>query len=186
MDITSSFIRRIADENGIDISEYDINQLIQGYKIELEHDTNDQPNIDVIKDESDPLKIAIHHLNELPDYYTRLNKMEQKGGLNKMSNFKGAKELVELANDLDDKGMTTEADALDSILTKVAAMHDEDNGPNKKTVNALNTLHKALKSFCGKNLDVRGQHRRKLTKILDACEDLIPDIEEIVGNSNSE
>ena len=47
-----------------------------GMDVELEHGTVD-PNTNVTND--DPLttaKIALAHLNEFPDYYTRLEKME--------------------------------------------------------------------------------------------------------------
>lgn len=43
-------------------------QLSKGIKIELEH----TPDIAVARE------IALDHLNELPDYYTRLDKMENK------------------------------------------------------------------------------------------------------------
>jgi len=49
-----------------------------GIEVELEHGTRD-PATDVTHD--DPLltgKIALAHLNELPDYYTRLALMEQE------------------------------------------------------------------------------------------------------------
>ena len=49
-----------------------------GIEIELEHGSRD-PATDVTHD--DPLltgKIALAHLNELPDYYTRLALMEQE------------------------------------------------------------------------------------------------------------
>jgi len=47
--------------------------------VELEHGTRDS-NTNVTND--DPLmtgKIALAHLNEFPDYYTRLKKMEEEG-----------------------------------------------------------------------------------------------------------
>jgi len=50
-----------------------------GMDVELEHGTID-PHTNVTND--DPLatgKIALAHLNELPDYYTRLDKMETEG-----------------------------------------------------------------------------------------------------------
>ena len=49
-----------------------------GIEVELEHGTRD-PATDITHD--DPLltgKIALAHLNELPDYYTRLALMEQE------------------------------------------------------------------------------------------------------------
>jgi hypothetical protein len=49
-----------------------------GLEVELEHGFRD-PNTNVTND--DPLftgKIASEHLNEFPDYYTRLAKMEEE------------------------------------------------------------------------------------------------------------
>lgn len=51
MKITPEYIERLAGENGIDISPYNMNQLIDGYKAEEEHDTNDE--IDVVKSDVD-------------------------------------------------------------------------------------------------------------------------------------
>ena len=49
-----------------------------GLDIELEHGLRD-PSTDVTG--NDPIltgKVALAHLNELPDYYTRLTKMERE------------------------------------------------------------------------------------------------------------
>lgn len=61
---------------GIDWSKFDIEQFRMGMDVELEHGLRDA-HTNVTGD--DPLttgKIAFAHLNEYPDYYTRLNKME--------------------------------------------------------------------------------------------------------------
>jgi len=66
---------------GIDWSKFDIEQFKMGMNVELEHGTRD-PHTNVTND--DPVmtgKIALAHLNELPDYYTRLEKMEEDQGL---------------------------------------------------------------------------------------------------------
>ncbi len=70
-------IEDIAKKAKIDISNYDMNQLKMGYKIELEHYKD--PETRVVSKPEDILKIAIAHLKELPDYYTRLIKMEKEG-----------------------------------------------------------------------------------------------------------
>jgi len=67
---TAKEARSIGGKLGIDFKSYDVDQFRQGLDVELEHCnvTN-----------CDPLltgKIAQAHLNELPDYYTRLAKME--------------------------------------------------------------------------------------------------------------
>ena len=72
--------KKIGEAIGIDWSKskFDIEQFRAGLEVELEHGSRD-PATDVNHD--DPLltgKIALAHLNELPDYYTRLALMEQE------------------------------------------------------------------------------------------------------------
>lgn len=76
---TAEEAKAIGEQLGIDWSKYDVEQFRMGMDVELEHGTVD-PNTNVTND--DPLmtgKIALAHLNELPDYYTRLDKMEKEG-----------------------------------------------------------------------------------------------------------
>ena len=75
---TAEEAKEIGEKLGIDWSEYDVEQYRMGMDIELEHGLID-PNTNVTND--DPLmtgKIALAHLNEFPDYYTRLDKMEKE------------------------------------------------------------------------------------------------------------
>ncbi len=61
---------------GIHWKKFDVEQFRSGMDVELEHGKVD-PVTNVTDD--DPLttaKIALAHLNEFPDYYTRLRKME--------------------------------------------------------------------------------------------------------------
>ena len=70
--------KRIGEALGIDWSKFDVEQFRMGMDVELEHGLHD-PNTNVTND--DPLmtgKIALAHLNEFPDYYTRLEKMEKE------------------------------------------------------------------------------------------------------------
>lgn len=68
----------IGESLGIDWSKFDLEQFRMGLDVELEHGTRDlQTNVS----NDDPLttgKIALAHLNEFPDYYTRLKKMEEE------------------------------------------------------------------------------------------------------------
>lgn len=76
---TSEEARKIGDNIGIDWQKVNIEEFRMGLSVELEHGSHD-PETDVIGD--DPLlagKIAWAHLKELPDYYTRLAKMEAEG-----------------------------------------------------------------------------------------------------------
>jgi len=76
---TAEEAKTIGEELGIDWSKFDVEQFRMGMDVELEHGTRD-PKTNVTSD--DPLmtgKIALAHLNEFPDYYTRLAKMEKEG-----------------------------------------------------------------------------------------------------------
>ena len=68
--------KQVGEQLGIDWSKFDVDQFRRGMDVELEHGTVDQ-STNVSND--DPLttgKIALAHLNEFPDYYDRLDKME--------------------------------------------------------------------------------------------------------------
>lgn len=75
-DITPEEARRIGDQIGVDWAKFDLEEFRRGLDVEFEHGSHD-PQTDVTHD--DPLltgKIALAHLKEFPDYYTRLEKME--------------------------------------------------------------------------------------------------------------
>jgi hypothetical protein len=70
--------RRIGEQIGVDwnTSRFDVEQFRIGLEVELEHGRRD-PATNVSDDhELTTGKIARAHLNEFPDYYTRLAKME--------------------------------------------------------------------------------------------------------------
>jgi len=58
-----------ANEKGITEKDVDPEELKMGIKVEMEHTT----------DKNTSTRIALDHLAELKDYYTRLNKMEEEG-----------------------------------------------------------------------------------------------------------
>jgi len=73
---TAEEAKKIGEQIGIDWSKFDVEQFRMGMDVELEHGLVD-PVTNVTND--DPLttgKIALAHLNEFSDYYTRLKKME--------------------------------------------------------------------------------------------------------------
>ena len=77
---TAEEARRIGEEIGIDWSAapFDVAQFRTGLDVELEHGAHD-PGTDVTGDDPTTTgKIALAHLNEFPDYYTRLEEMEQQ------------------------------------------------------------------------------------------------------------
>jgi len=75
---TAEEAKAIGEQLGIDWSKFDVEQFRKGMDVELEHGTRDV-HTNVSND--DPLttgKIALAHLNEFPDYYTRLDFMEKE------------------------------------------------------------------------------------------------------------
>ncbi|MCJ7791135.1 MAG: hypothetical protein MUP49_01775 [Dehalococcoidia bacterium] len=75
---TTEEAKRIGEALGIDWSKFDVEQYRMGLNVELEHGLVDT-HTNVTND--DPMmtgKIALAHLNEFPDYYTRLEKMERE------------------------------------------------------------------------------------------------------------
>ena len=75
---SSEEAKKVGDSIGITWDKFDVDQFRRGMDVELEHGTEDF-NTNVTND--DPLmtgKIALAHLNEFPDYYTRLDKMEDE------------------------------------------------------------------------------------------------------------
>ncbi len=77
---SSAEARRIGEQLGIDWSSapWDVEQFRAGMDVELEHGLRD-PATNVTGD--DPVttgRIALAHLKEFPDYYTRLEDMEEE------------------------------------------------------------------------------------------------------------
>jgi hypothetical protein len=70
--------RGIGERIGIDwaSSRFDVEQFRMGLGVELEHGRRDPATNVSDDDEITTGKIARAHLNEFPDYYTRLAKME--------------------------------------------------------------------------------------------------------------
>ncbi len=77
---TADEARQVGEEIGIDwgTAPFDVEQFRMGMDVELEHGLHDlATNVT----DSDPVvtgKIALAHLNEFPDYYTRLERMEEE------------------------------------------------------------------------------------------------------------
>jgi hypothetical protein len=71
---------RIGEEIGIDwsSSEFDVDQFRRGLDVELEHGRHDAATNVTDDDAATTGKIARAHLNEFPDYYTRLDQMEEQ------------------------------------------------------------------------------------------------------------
>ena len=79
-EFTAEEARHFGEAIGIDWARapFDVDQFRIGMNVELEHGLHD-PHTNVSDD--DPhvtAKIALAHLNEFPDYYTRLERMEEE------------------------------------------------------------------------------------------------------------
>lgn len=75
---TAEEAKAIGRKLGILWDKFDVDQFRRGMDVELEHGLRD-PSTNVTGD--DPLvtgKIALAHLNEFPDYYDRLEEMEEE------------------------------------------------------------------------------------------------------------
>ena len=76
---TTEEAKQLGEELGIKWDKFDVEQFRMGLNVELEHGTvsrltnvtNDNPMMTA--------KIALAHLNEIRDYYTRLAEMEEEG-----------------------------------------------------------------------------------------------------------
>jgi len=75
---TAKEAKRVGEALGIDWNEFDVEQFRRGMDVELEHGLVN-PKTNVTND--DPMmtgKIALAHLNEFSDYYTRLDELEEE------------------------------------------------------------------------------------------------------------
>ena len=77
---TTEEARQVGEQIGIGWADapFDVEQFRSGMDVELEHGLHD-PSTNVTDD--DPIvtgRIALAHLNEFPDYYTRLERMEEQ------------------------------------------------------------------------------------------------------------
>lgn len=77
-EFTTEDAKRIGDAIGIDWDKYDLEQFRMGLGVELEHGTHDPQTNVTDDDEIMTGKIALAHLKEISDYYTRLEKMEKE------------------------------------------------------------------------------------------------------------
>jgi len=78
--ISDDQARDVGEAIGIewDSAPFDVHELRRGMNVELEHGLRD-PATNVTDDDPETTaKIALAHLNEFPDYYTRLERMEEE------------------------------------------------------------------------------------------------------------
>lgn len=75
---TAQEAKKVGESLGIDWSKFDVEQYRRGLDVELEHGTVNKVTNVTNDDKIATGKIALAHLNEFPDYYTRLDKMEKE------------------------------------------------------------------------------------------------------------
>ena len=75
---TTEEAEQIGDELGLDWDDVDLEEFRMGLGVELEHGLHDPETNVTDDDEILTAKIALAHLREFPDYYTRLKKLEDE------------------------------------------------------------------------------------------------------------
>jgi hypothetical protein len=78
MIITNDQAKEIGEKLCIDWTSFDLEQFRMGMTVELEHGTINQVTNVSDDDLTITGKIALAHLTEFADYYTRLDKMEEE------------------------------------------------------------------------------------------------------------
>jgi len=77
---TQEQARELGEQLHVDWAAVDLEQFRMGLAVELEHGTAN-PDLDVTGDDlATTGRIALAHLREIRDYYTRLAKMEAEAG----------------------------------------------------------------------------------------------------------
>ena len=75
--LDSKDAKEIGEVIGIDWNKVDIDEFPKGVNVEFEHGTKFPETNVTNNDKNITGKIAWAHLNEFPDYYTRLEKLEK-------------------------------------------------------------------------------------------------------------
>ena len=77
-DFSAAEAQELGEQLGVDWKRIPLEEFRRGLSVELEHGTHD-PQTNVTNDDVViTAKIALAHLKEFPDYYTRLGKMERE------------------------------------------------------------------------------------------------------------
>ncbi|MCJ7511560.1 MAG: hypothetical protein MUO23_01160 [Anaerolineales bacterium] len=76
-EFTTEEARRVGDILGVTWGEVSLSEFQSGLAIELEHGARDPETNVTNDDEILTGKIALAHLKEFPDYYTRLAQLEK-------------------------------------------------------------------------------------------------------------
>jgi len=75
---TPEEVKQIGEKLGVKWDKFDVDQFMRGMDVELEHGLCNVATNVTSDDHLITGKIALAHLNEFPDYYDRLDKMEEE------------------------------------------------------------------------------------------------------------
>ena len=75
---TAQEAKKVGEKLGIKWNKFDLDQFRRGMVVELEHGSRDEKTNVTNDDALVTGKIALAHLNEFPDYYDRLEKLEKE------------------------------------------------------------------------------------------------------------
>jgi len=77
--ISLKLAKKVADKLEIKFDKFSLKQFCYGMNVETEHGSKDKKT-QIVKNDNPMIfgKIALAHLNEFPDYYIRLNRMEKQ------------------------------------------------------------------------------------------------------------
>ncbi|MEZ4709771.1 MAG: DUF5661 family protein [Caldilineaceae bacterium] len=143
----------IGGKLSIKFHRFDVEQFRTGMDVELEHGKHDA-RTDVTGD--DPLmtgKIALAHLNEFPDYYTRLEKMEEEA-----KRYHSLREKVERVGIMAKDEFKELVDTIEPTivdvsarLQKITGIHDEQVSHAKDELeHAWHNMQRAFERFVAK------------------------------------
>lgn len=80
-EFTAEEAEAIGKQIGVDFTKFDLEQFRMGLAVELEHGSQWGDETNVTKDDPNFTgRIVWAHLKEIPDYYSRLKKMEEEAG----------------------------------------------------------------------------------------------------------
>ncbi len=160
---TPLFIKRVAEKAGIDIKRYDINQLTQGFKIELEHGSQGGKFNITHDDPVETLKIVLIHLDEDSNYYTKLVRYIEDGNLNEKSVSKSQQRFMGIVHAAQQGKLDTEKLKNPGKIEKAAL------GMSDKDAKAFaSTKHKGLPEKVEEiGLLTQGNHKLYMTKSVD-------------------
>lgn len=85
--------KSIGDSLSVDWSKVDLEQFRLGLGVESEH--NDGSKLDVVNSKKDLGRIVLAHLKEVPNYYTKLKKVEEDAPANAVGSGSGVAGLTE-------------------------------------------------------------------------------------------